>query len=417
MIRVDLPPPETPVTQQKVPSGISAVMSFRLLPRAPTTRRICPGWPVRRFGGTGIWRLPVRYWPVMLSGGHDRLGRALGDDMAAMDAGARPHIDEPVGGADRLLVVLDDDHRVAEVAQPLQGREQALVVALVQADRRLVEHIEHAGQPGADLRGEPDALALAARQRAGGARQGQVFEPDILQEAEPLVDLLQDALGDLALARGQLVARSRKTIRRPRRSTGRDLADVLAGDLDRERLGLEAVAVADLAGRGALVAAELLLDPGAVGLAEAPLHIRHHALERPVGRVFPQPVVIGHLDRLAARAEEDRAPHLFRQVVPRRVHALAEVPRDAVEGLRVILRARMRPRADRALGEAAALIVDDQLGIEIQLGAEPVAGRAGAERVVEREQPRLDLGDGEARDRAGEFRREDRLLAANRRFR
>ena len=194
-IRVDLPPPETPVTQQKVPSGISAVMPFRLLPRASRMRRIWPGWPMRRIGGTGICAHPGQ----ILAGdavrvGHDRFGRALGDDMPAMHAGARPHIDDPVGGADRLLVVLDDDDRVAEVAQPLQGREQAPVVALVQSDRRLVQHVEHPGQPRADLRGQPDALALAARQCARSARQGQVFEPDILQKAEPLVDLLQDAL-------------------------------------------------------------------------------------------------------------------------------------------------------------------------------------------------------------------------------
>ena len=113
-----------------------------------------------------------RHWDLALSGqvlagdavgiGHDRLGRAFGDDVAAMDAGARPHIDNPIGGADRLLVVLDDDDRVAEVAQPLQGREQPPVVALVQPDRRLVQHVEHAGQPRADLRGQPDPLALAA---------------------------------------------------------------------------------------------------------------------------------------------------------------------------------------------------------------------------------------------------------------
>ncbi len=36
--------------------------------------------------------------------------------------------------------------------------------------------------------------------------------------------------------------------------------------------------------------------------------------------------------------------------------------------------------------------------------------RAGAERVVEREEPRLDLRDGEARHRAGELRGEDQLL-------
>ena len=46
-----------------------------------------------------------------------------------------------------------------------------MVVALVQADARLVEHVEHADQAGADLGGEPDALRLAARQRAGAAIQ------------------------------------------------------------------------------------------------------------------------------------------------------------------------------------------------------------------------------------------------------
>ncbi|WDT81381.1 MAG: hypothetical protein MPW14_06440 [Candidatus Manganitrophus sp.] len=72
---------------------------------------------------------------------------------------------------DRLLVVLDDDDRVAEIAQAPQRFEQALIVALVETDGRLVQHIEHAGEAGADLRGEADALAFAARERAGAARR------------------------------------------------------------------------------------------------------------------------------------------------------------------------------------------------------------------------------------------------------
>ncbi len=73
------------------------------------------------------------------------------------------------------------------------------VVALVQADRRLVEHIEHAGQPGADLRGEANALALAAGQRARGARERQIFKADIDQKFQPLADLLEHAAGDLVV--------------------------------------------------------------------------------------------------------------------------------------------------------------------------------------------------------------------------
>ncbi len=104
---------------------------------------------------------------------------------------------------DRVLVVLDHDHGVADVAQVLERVEQARVVALVQADGGLVEHVEHAGEAGADLRGEPDALALAARQRAGRARQREVVEADVDQELQPLADLLQDARGDLVLLLGE----------------------------------------------------------------------------------------------------------------------------------------------------------------------------------------------------------------------
>jgi hypothetical protein len=66
--------------------------------------------------------------------------------------------------------VLDDDEGVAEVAQPGQGLDEPVVVALVQPDataRRARR--EHADEPGPDLGGQADALRLAAGQRAGGA--------------------------------------------------------------------------------------------------------------------------------------------------------------------------------------------------------------------------------------------------------
>jgi hypothetical protein len=90
------------------------------------------------------------------------------NDLAAMHAGAGADVDHIVGGADGILVMLDHDDRVAEVAQVLERFQQPGIVALMQADGGLIEHVKHAGQAGADLRGEPDALAFAARQRAGG---------------------------------------------------------------------------------------------------------------------------------------------------------------------------------------------------------------------------------------------------------
>ena len=78
-----------------------------------------------------------------------------------MHAGARPHVEDVIGGHDGLAIVLDDDDRVAEVAQAALGFDEAGVVARVKADAGLVEHIEDADQGGADLCRKADALALA----------------------------------------------------------------------------------------------------------------------------------------------------------------------------------------------------------------------------------------------------------------
>ena len=111
--------------------------------------------------------------------------------MPPCTPGPGPHLDDVVGGADRVLVVLDDDHRVADVAQALERRDHLDVVLRVQADARLVEHVEHAHQARADLRRQPDALRLAARERARAAVEVQVVEADAEQQLEPAADLLQ----------------------------------------------------------------------------------------------------------------------------------------------------------------------------------------------------------------------------------
>ena len=50
-----------------------------------------------------------------------------------------------------------------------EGGDEALVVALVEADGGLVEDVEDAAEAGADLGGEADALAFAAGEGGGGA--------------------------------------------------------------------------------------------------------------------------------------------------------------------------------------------------------------------------------------------------------
>ncbi len=207
MTSVDLPEPETPVTAVNTPSGKRTRRRCRLCSRAPfTVSHLLPG--CRRGLGDCDLAPPDRYAPVsdavdvMISS-----GVPAATMRAAVDAGARPHVDDVIGGADRLLVVLDDEHGVAEVAQALQRVEQARVVALVQADGRLVEDVEHADSERADLRRQADALRLAARERGRGAVERQVVEPDVHEEATRVGDLAQDALGDLGLALVELSGR------------------------------------------------------------------------------------------------------------------------------------------------------------------------------------------------------------------
>ena len=108
------------MTQVNSPSGISAETFLRLLPRALMTLMVR-----RWFGGlrSGIAtdNSPVRYLPVSDFGLlHDLGGRALRHDVAAMHAGAGADVEHVIGQADGVLVMLDHDHGVAEVAQPLQ---------------------------------------------------------------------------------------------------------------------------------------------------------------------------------------------------------------------------------------------------------------------------------------------------------
>ncbi len=150
--------------QQKVPSGMLAVTFFRLLARALWTVSFFL-LPLRRVLGTAISRVPFEIIGGQAAlGFQDLLERAFGHDGTAVDARAGAEVDHPVGGADRVLVMLDDDDGVAEVAQAAQRREQAVIVLLVQADAGFVEDIQHARQAGADLAGEADPLAFAAGQ-------------------------------------------------------------------------------------------------------------------------------------------------------------------------------------------------------------------------------------------------------------
>ena len=129
------------------------------------------------------------------------VGRAGGDHFAPAFARPGAKIDHPVGGPNRLFIMLDNDDGVPLVAQGLKRAEQFDIVAGMEADRGFVEHIKHAGETGADLGCQPDALALAAGERGGPALERQISQPDSVEEFQAGPDLFEQFGGDHRLRR------------------------------------------------------------------------------------------------------------------------------------------------------------------------------------------------------------------------
>ncbi len=114
----------------------------------------------------------------------------------------------------------------------LERAEQAVVVALMQPDGRLVEHIENAREARADLRGEADALRFTARQRAGRARRASRYSrPTSLRNASRSRISFRMRCRDFRLLLGEGLRHLLEPDVGSLDGEIADLADVLAADL------------------------------------------------------------------------------------------------------------------------------------------------------------------------------------------
>ena len=113
---------------------------------------------------------------------------------------SRTDVNDVVRDPNGVLVVFDNDQRVAEVSQPQQRLDESLVVALVQTDRGLVQDVEDTNEPRTDLGCEPDPLRLSPGKRRCRPCERQVVEANGNEEVQPLRDLLDNRLGDRRVA-------------------------------------------------------------------------------------------------------------------------------------------------------------------------------------------------------------------------
>ena len=287
-----------------------------------------------------------------------------------------PDVDDQVGRADDRQVVLDDDDGVARVAEPLDDRDQPADVVRVKADGRLVEHVERVDQPRAERGGQRHALGLAAGEGPRRAVEGQVIEADPFEVVEPVPRLRQDLSRD-GIAAGARPPIPSRNARASRTLQGRERGDVEAADLDRQRLGPQP--------RAAAGGARGVAPPAAQ--EDADVHLVRLPLER--------------LEEPAEAAESRARGHLRRSCRPAPASAARTGRRSAgrARGRRSskLRRARPdRPAWSRGRSRRRGSIFDGSGTTRSRSRsmhpAEPLARRAGAERVVVAEEPGVGLG-------------------------
>ena len=185
---------------------------------------------------------------------------------------------------------------------------------------------------------------------------------------------------------------------------------VTASDAGRRRAPPHA-----LARHLAHVALDLLAGAVALRLGVAAFEPRHHTFElRGVRALAAVPVAVRHLHRGLAGAVEDDLLVLLLQLLPRRVGGEAELRRDRLEHALEVVAAEARPRRDGTVAQAEVVVGDEQLGVDLEAGAQAVAPLARAVRRVEREVARRELVERDAAVRAREVLREHQRLEIGR---
>ena len=173
----------------------------------------------------------------------------------------------------------------------------------------------------------------------------------------------------------------------------------------------EARAIALGAAARAEVASELLAHGERLGLVVAALEVRQDALELVLAPDrAPARVEVAELDLLPVAALHQDVARLLREARVRRLRIEAVVVGERLDHL-VVVGIPPVPAAHRAVRKRELGVGDHAVRVEELFHAEPVTARAGAERVVEGEEPWLELGHRIAADPAGELVREHELFA------
>src|SRR5947199_7401706 len=99
---------------------------------------------------------------------------ALINKLPPTPAGTRAKINNVVRSAYRFFIMLNNDDRIAEIAQPSQRPEQTRIIALMQTDARFIQNVKNPCQTRANLCRQSDSLRFATGKRAALAIKSEI---------------------------------------------------------------------------------------------------------------------------------------------------------------------------------------------------------------------------------------------------
>ena len=345
--------------------------------------------------------------------GFDARHRAAVYHVPAVDARARADIDDIIGGLHRFLVVLHHNNGIAQVAQVFQRLYQSGVIPLVQSDGGLVQNIQHPHQTGADLGGQPDALAFAAGKGAGGAGQRQVVQPHVGKKEQPAPDLLEDLSGNALLHFGQ--GKGFHKVQRLLYAHLAEIADIDAADGHRQYFRPQAVAVAVGTGDRRHKGGDIVPHPVAAGFLKPPLQVIYDPLKVVDELALKSSGLPHHFKFLPFGAEQHQVQlvpwHLLHRDIQRHAKVLFQPLKVHFSDGSLVTAPAGRLKG--AVPDGTVRIPHHQRRVHLLKNAQPGAGGAAAGGIVEGEHIGRKLLDGNIMVRAGIVLAEQHLLPAD----
>ena len=109
---------------------------------------------------------------------------SLRHNFSTMATWSRPNVNNEISGANGVLVMFNHNHGVSNISEFAQCFDQSIIVALVQANGWLIQHVTDTNQSAANLSRQANALRFATGKCSTGAIQSQIVQTNAVQKSK-----------------------------------------------------------------------------------------------------------------------------------------------------------------------------------------------------------------------------------------